>query len=172
MNVRVSYKESWTPKNWCFGNVVLDKTFESPLDSKEIQPVHPKGNQSWIHIGRTHAEAETPILWPPDAKNWLIRKDPDAGKDWRGEGKETTEDDITDPMDMSMSKLQWWTGKPDVLQSMGLQRVGHNWATELNWISWSSILHIKFYILKIISSLRNYPKRKSLLLTEILSAEV
>ena len=79
----VDYKESWAPKNWCFWTVVLEKTLESPLECKEIQPVHPKGNQSWIFIGRTDAKAETPILWPPDVKNWLIGKDPDAGKDWR-----------------------------------------------------------------------------------------
>ena len=77
----LDYKESWAPKNRCFWTVVLEKTLESPLDCKEIQPVNPKGNQSWIFIGRTDAEAETPILWPSDAKNWLIRKDPDAGKD-------------------------------------------------------------------------------------------
>ena len=87
-------EESWEPKNWCFWTVVLEKTLESPLDSKNIQPVHPKGDQSWIFIGRTEAEAETPILWPPDAKNWLIWKDPDAGKDWRREEKGTTEDEM------------------------------------------------------------------------------
>ena len=76
-------QESWVPKNWCFWTVVLEKTFESPLDTKETQPVHPEGNQSWIFVGRTDFEAEAPILRLPDAKNWLIRKDPDAGKDWR-----------------------------------------------------------------------------------------
>ena len=75
----LDYKESWTPKNWCFWTLVLKKTLESPLDCKEIKPVHPKGNQSWIFIGRTDAEAEAPILWPPDAKNWLTTKEPDAG---------------------------------------------------------------------------------------------
>ena len=85
-------KESWVPKNWCFWTVVLEKTLESPLDCKEIQPVNPKGNQSWIFIGRTDAEAL--ILWPPDVKSWLIRKDPDAGKDWRQEEKGTTEDEM------------------------------------------------------------------------------
>ena len=80
--------------NWCFWTVVLEKTLESPLDFKEIQPVHPKGNQSWIFIGRTDAEAETPVLWPPDVKGWLIGKDPDAGKDWRWEEKGTTEDEM------------------------------------------------------------------------------
>ena len=87
-------KEDWTPKNWCFWTVVvLEKTLESPLDCK-IKPVHPKGNQSWIFIGRTDAEAETPILWPPDVKNRLIGKDPDAGKDWRWKEKEMTEDEM------------------------------------------------------------------------------
>ena len=81
----LDYKESWSLKNWCFWTVVLEKTLESALDYKEVQPVHPKWNQSWIFIGRTDAEAETPILWPPDVKNWLIWKDPDAGKDWRRE---------------------------------------------------------------------------------------
>ena len=89
-----TYKESWASKNWCFWTVVLEKTLESFLDSKEIQPVHPKGNQSWIFIVRTDVEAEIPILWPPDAKNWLIGKDPDAGKDWRQEQKEPTEDEM------------------------------------------------------------------------------
>ena len=89
----LDYRESWVQKNWCFWTVVLEKTLESPLDCKEIQPVHPKGNQSWIFFGRTDAEAEIPILWPPDANNWLIWKDPDAGKDWRWE-KGKTEDDM------------------------------------------------------------------------------
>ena len=88
----LDYKERWALKNWCFWAVVLEKTLESPLDCKEIQPVHPKGDQSWIFIGRTEADAETPILWPPDVKNWLIGKDPKAGKDWRQEEKGTTED--------------------------------------------------------------------------------
>ena len=87
----LDYKESWAPKNWCFWTVVLEKTLESPLDCKEIQPVHPKGDQSWIFIGRADVEAETPILRPPDVKNWLIWKNPDAGKDWGQEEKGTTE---------------------------------------------------------------------------------
>ena len=90
----LDYKESWALKNWCFWGVVLEKTLESPLDSKEIQPVHPEGNQPWIFIGRTDGEVETPILWPLDAKNWLIGKDPDAGKDWRQEKKGTMEDEM------------------------------------------------------------------------------
>ena len=88
----LDYKESWEPKNWCVWTVVLEKTLESPLDCKEIKPVNPKGNQSWIFTGRTNAEA--PILWPPDVKNWLTGKDPDAGKDWRWEKKGTTEDEM------------------------------------------------------------------------------
>ena len=90
----LDYKESWVPKNWCFWTVVLKKTLESPLDCKEIQPVNPKWNQSSIFIGRTDVEAKTPILWPPDAKNWLIGKDPDAEKDWRQEEKGMTEDEM------------------------------------------------------------------------------
>ena len=85
-------KESWVPKNWCFWTVVLEKALESPLDCKQIQPVHPRGDQSWVFIGRTDVEAENPILWPPDVKSWLIWKDPDAGKDWGQEEKGTTED--------------------------------------------------------------------------------
>ena len=90
----LDYTESRVPKNWCFRTVVLEKTLESPLDCKEIQPVHPKRNQFWIFTGKTDAEAETPILWPPYAKNWLTGKDPDAAKDWRQEGKGTTEDEM------------------------------------------------------------------------------
>ena len=104
----LDYKESWVLKNWCFWTVVLEKTLESPLDWKEIQLVHPKGNQSWVFIRRT--DAETPILWPPDAKNWLIGKDLDAGKDWR-QGRRGWQrmrwlDTITNLIDMSLSRLQ------------------------------------------------------------------
>ena len=90
----LDYKESWASKNWCFWTVVLEKTLESPLDCKEIQPIHSKGNQSWVFIGRTYVEAETPILWPHDVKNWLTRKDPDAGINWRWEEKGMTEDEM------------------------------------------------------------------------------
>ena len=90
----LDYKESWVLKNWCFWTVVLEKTPENPLDCKEIQPVHPEGDQSWVFTGRTDAEAETPILWPPDVKSWLIWKDPDAGKDWGQEEKGTTEQEM------------------------------------------------------------------------------
>ena len=138
----LDHKESWALKNWWFWTVVLEKTLESPLDCKEIQPVHPKGNESCLFIGRTDAEAETPVLWLPDVKIWLIWKDPDAGKDWRQEEKGTTEDEmvgcITDSMDTSLSKLQELAMdkvhlQPGVLQSMGSQRVRHDRVTELNW---------------------------------------
>ena len=92
----LDYKESWAPKNWYFSTVVLEKTLESPLDCKEIQPVNPKVDQSWVFIGRTDVEAETPVLWPPDAKSWLTGKDPDAAKDWGQEEKEMTEDEMVE----------------------------------------------------------------------------
>ena len=129
-------KESWKPKNWCFWTVVLEKTLESPLECKEIQPVNSKGNQSWIFIERADAKAETPILWPPDEKNWLTGKDPDAGKDWRWEEKGMTEEEMVGSLTRwtwvwAISRSWWWTGNPGVLHSMGSQRVGHDWATEL-----------------------------------------
>ena len=133
-------KKAWAPKNWCFWTVVLEKTLQSPLDSKEIQPVHPKGNQPWVFIGRSDAGAETPILWPPDVKNWLIGKIPDAGKDLKA-GREG-DDRGWDGWMASLTQWTWvwitfgnwwWTGTPGVLQSVGSQRVGHNWMTELNW---------------------------------------
>ena len=123
----LDHKESWALKNWCFWTVVLEKTLESPLDCKEIQPVNPKGNQSWIFIGSTDAEAEA--LWPP---NW---KAFDAGKDWRQEEMGTTEDEMASPTlwtwVSASSGSWWWTGRLGMLQSMELQRVGHDWATEL-----------------------------------------
>ena len=122
----LDYKESWAPKNWCFWTVVLETTLESPLDCKEIQPVHPKEDQSWIFNGRTDAEAEAPILQPPDVKIWLTGKDPDAGKDWRWEKKVRGWDGwMAAPTQWTWvwanSGSWWWTGKPGVLQSMGLQ---------------------------------------------------
>ena len=134
----LNHKESWAPKNWCFWTVALEKTLESPLDSKEIQPVNPKGNQSWIFFGRPDAEAEAPIIWPPVAKNRLIWRDPDSGKDWRQE-KGMTEDEMVgwhhrlEGHEYESALGVGDTGKPGVLQSMGSQRVGHDWATELNW---------------------------------------
>ena len=133
------YKESWALKNWCFWTVVLEKTLKSPLDCKEIQPVHPKGNQSWAFIGRTDVEAKTPILWPPDAKRLLIWKEPDAGKDWGQEEKGMTEDEMVGWHHRLTQWTQvwvnsgswWWTGRPGVLRFMGSQRVRDDWATEL-----------------------------------------
>ena len=143
------HEESWVLKNWCFWTVVLEKTLERPLECKEIQPVNSKGSQSWIFIGRTDAEAEAPILWPPDVKNWLIGKDPDAGKDWRQEEKGMTEDEMVgrhhwlDGHEFKQAPgVWWWTGKPGMLQSMGLQRVGPDW-TELNL--WSRTLEYEVY---------------------------
>ena len=131
----LDYKESWVPKNWCFWTVVLEKTLESPLDSKKIQQVHPKGGQSWVFIGRTDIETETPILWPPDVKRWLFWKDLDADKYWRQQRRESQKmkwlDGITGSMGNSGS---WsWTGSPGMLWDMRSQRIGQKWAAELNW---------------------------------------
>ena len=128
-------EESWALKNWCFWTVVLEKTLMSPLDCKEIQPVHPKGDQSWVFIGRTDAKGETPALWPPHVKSWLIGKDSDGG---RGRQRIRCLGGIIDSMDISLSELWewWWTGRPGMLRFMGLQRVRHDWVTELNWWYW------------------------------------
>ena len=130
----LDYKESWAPKNWCFWTVMLEKTLQSPLNCKEIQPVHSKRNQSWIFFGRTNAEAGTTVLWPPSVKNWLIGKDPDAEKDWSGEEKSMTEDEMVGWHHQLYGhefKLNsgswWWTGKSGVLQSMG--------SLSLTWLS-------------------------------------
>ena len=133
--------ESWTIKkaeHWRIDafELVLKKTLESPLDYKKIQPVPPKGDQSWVFIGRTDVEAETPILWPPDVKSWVIWKDPDAGKDW-GQEEKGWGGWMASPTWWTWvcvnSRSWWWTGRPGVLRFMGLQRVGHDWTTELNW---------------------------------------
>ena len=125
----LDHKEGWVLKNWCFWTVVLEKTLESPLDFKAIQPVHPKGNQSWIFIGRTDAEAEVPIVWPPDVKSWLIGKDPDAGKDQRQNEKKVAEDEMVEwhyqfnGHEFEQTGRQWRTEKSGAGKFMGLQRV-------------------------------------------------
>ena len=165
----LDYKASWKPKNWCFWTVVLEKTLESPLNYKEIQPVHPKENQSWVFIGRTDVEAETPILWPPDMKNWLFWKDTDAGKNRRQEEKGTTENEmvgwhhrLNGHEVWVNSGSWWWTGRPDMLRFTGSQRIGHDWATELNWTEyqlspgdWSVFwfARVASYLVKSLSSL-------------------
>ena len=114
MDVRVDCEESWAPKNWCFWTVVLEKTLESPLDCKEIQPVHSKGDQSWVFFGKNYAKAETPILWPPDAKIGLIWKDPDTGKDWGQEEKGMTEDEMAGwHHRLDGSEFEWTWGVGD-----------------------------------------------------------
>ena len=137
---KLDYKEDWALKNWCLRSVVLEKTLQSPLACKEIQPVHPKGDQSWMFIGRTDVEAETPILWPPYAKSWLIWKRPWWWERLRagGEGNDGGWNGwMASPTQWTWvwvnSGRWWWTARPGVLQFMGLRRVGHDWVTELNW---------------------------------------
>ena len=143
----LDYKESWALKNWCFWIVVLEKTLESPLDCKEIQPVHPKWDQPWVFIERTDVEAEAPILWSPDMERWLIWKRPWCWEGLRaeGEGDDRGWDSwMASPTQWTWvwvdSRSWWWTGMPGVLWFMGLQRVGHDWVTELNWTDPFSVL--------------------------------
>ena len=135
-------KKSWAPKNWCFWIVVLEKTLESPLDWQEIQPVHSKGDQSWVFNGRTDAEAETPILWPPDAKNWLIGKDSDAGRDWGQEEKRMTEDEMAaDSMDVSLGELQELVMDREVWSA-----AVHKVVKSCTWLcDWTELLHGEFF---------------------------
>ena len=153
----LDYKESWALKNWYFWTVVLEKTLESPLDCKEIKPINPKGNQSWIFIGRTDAEAETSILWPPDKKNWLIGKEPDAGQDWRQVEKGTTENEM----------VGWhhWLGEHEFEQALGVgdgqgtlaccSLWGHkelDMTDQLNWTESIYFIGIKYIYILIQSS--------------------
>ena len=136
-------EESWGPKNWCFWTVVLEKTLESLFDCKEIQPVHPKGNQSWMFIGRTDVEAETPILWPPHVKSWLLGEDPDAGRDWGQEEKGMTEDEMAGwHHRLNGHESEWTPGVGDeqvcITWRAAIHGVSKSWTwlsdwTELNW---------------------------------------
>ena len=132
-------EESWAPKNWCFWTVVLEKTLESPLDCKEIQPVHPKGDQSWVFIGRADIEAETPILWPPHAKSCLIGKDPDAGKDWGQEEKGMTEDEMAGwHHRLSGHGFGWTLGVGDGQQGLACcSSQGHKELDTTDWLNWT-----------------------------------
>ena len=138
-------EESWAPKNWCFWTVVLENTLESPLDCKEIQPVHPKGDKSWVFIGRTDVKAETPILWPPDVKSWLIGKDPDAEKDWGQEEKGTTEDERVGWHHWLDGRGFGWT--PGVGDGQGGLVCCGSWGCKesdtTDWMNWTESLDAK-----------------------------
>ena len=144
----LDYKESWATKNWCFLTVVLEKTLESPLDYKEIQPVHSEGDQPWVFIGRTDAKAETPILWPPHANSWLIGKDPGAGRDWGQEEKGTTEDEIAGWHHQLDGHGFGWT--PGVGNGQGGLVCCGSWGLKesdtAEWLNWTEILVKQKYV--------------------------
>ena len=137
----LNYKERWAQKNWCFWSVVLEKTLDSPLNWKEIKPVNPKGNQSWIFIGRTDVEAETPILWPPDAKSQLIRKDPDTQKDWGQAEKGTTEDEMAGwHHRLNGHEFEQALGIGDGQGSLGCYSPwGHKESNMTEWLNWRKL---------------------------------
>ena len=137
----LDYKESWAPKNWWFFTVLLEKSLESPLDCKEIQPVHPKGDQSWVFIGRTDAEAETPILRPPHVKSWLIGKDPDAGRDWGQEEKGMTEDEMTGwHHQLNAHEFGWTLGVGDGQGGLEcFNSWGHKEFEMTEWLNWNEM---------------------------------
>ena len=151
----LDYKESWAPKNWCFWTVVLEKTLESPLDCKEIQPVHPKGGQSWVFIGRTDVEAETPVLWPPDAKSWLIGKDPDLGKDWGQDKKGTTEDEMVGwHHQLNGHGFGWTPGVGDGQGGLACCSLwGHEESDMTEWLNWTELNWINVCNLALITLL-------------------
>ena len=144
----LDYKESWAQKNWCFWTVVLEKTLESPLGSKEVQPVHPKGDQSWVFIGRMDATAETPILWPPHAKSWLMGKDPNAGRGWGQEEKGTTEDEMAGwyyPLDGH--KFEWTPGVGDGQGGLACcDSWGRKESDTTEQLNWTELIHQKHLI--------------------------
>ena len=137
----LDYKESWVPKHWCFWTVVLEKTLESPLDCKEIQPVHPKGDQSWVFIGRTDVEAETPVVWLLDVKSRLIGKDPDAGKDWGQEEKGMTEDEMAGwHHQLDGREFEWTPGTDDGQGGLACcSSWGHKESDTTEWLNWTEI---------------------------------
>ena len=137
----LDYRESWALKNWCFWTVVLEKTLESPLNCKEIQPVHSKGDQSWLFTGRTDAEAETPVLWPPHAKSWLIGKDPDAGKDWGQEEKGMTENEMVGwHHQLNGDGFGWTPGVGDGQGSLACcSSWGHKESDMTEWLNWTEL---------------------------------
>ena len=149
---QLDHKESWAPKNWCFWTVVLEKTLESPLDCKEIQPVHPKRDQSRVFIGRTDAKAEIPILWPPDVKSWLIWKDPDAGKDWGQEEKGTKEDEMVGWHHRLNGHGFGWT--PGVGDGQGglacCGSWGHKESDMTEQLNWTELNYSKWKLIKLL----------------------
>ena len=174
---QLDYNESWAPKNWCFWTVGFQRTLESPLDYKEIQPIHPKGNQSWIFFERTDAEAETLILWPPDANSWLIWKDPDAGKDWRWEEKGMTEDEMAGwHHRLNGHEPEWTPGVGDGQGGLACCRPwGHKESDTTERLNWSELIALSSITFSLISlsslsvSLKNHGLVPSIFLIMTLS---